>query len=313
MDDRHFDSLVMALARHRNRRSLIKGLLGIGGAATIRLAGVRQTDAARRGTAPASAPHCPGVQTWNGTDCVCADGSAKCGPDCCADGVAVCCDNACCYGTCYGEELCCPSPQEWCAVSGECCADGLRCCAEIGCVDPSAGGCCEDADCLVAGHDCDICDASGQCVPSAACCVPTTCPDTYPEDLTGCEILSDGCDGSMVCGCPAGWGCVSGDMGNICVNNTATCLPGVTECEYYNLGFSSCLVGEADALCLPSVSGGDPVCVSYPEDPLMACLHTCSVDADCEAYGLTGEAVCVGSCFLCGGGGQGNNICAIRA
>ena len=51
------------------------------------------------------------------TGCCCPLGFEKCGPDCCTAGSipapqpghSECCDQACCIGTCYGEELCCPT------------------------------------------------------------------------------------------------------------------------------------------------------------------------------------------------------------
>ncbi len=48
MDDRRFDSLTRALAKGGSRRTLLKGLLGLG-AATASAAVVQDTEAARRG------------------------------------------------------------------------------------------------------------------------------------------------------------------------------------------------------------------------------------------------------------------------
>ncbi len=56
MDDRRFDALTRALGRDVSRRTLIKGLLGIGGLAAVSSAVFDDTDAARRGF---SAPNLP--------------------------------------------------------------------------------------------------------------------------------------------------------------------------------------------------------------------------------------------------------------
>lgn len=136
------DSLARLLAAGKSRRAALKalGAMGLGLAASSPDGG---THAARRPTPTPQPPRCPGQQQWNGQECVCLAGE-KCGPACCPDG-ATCCDNACCYGVCYGEELCCPWAQEWCAATGECCPPGWSCCADDGCLPP--GMCCSDADC----------------------------------------------------------------------------------------------------------------------------------------------------------------------
>jgi hypothetical protein len=135
MDDRRFDNLARALSRGSSRRSILRGLLGLGGLAAG-AAVIADTDAARRGfsgptltplpplptrtstptrtptpTCAAGEVRCSGgccAGACTATGACCPTGHTVCGPDCCPDGQAECCDNACCYGTCYGEELCCP-------------------------------------------------------------------------------------------------------------------------------------------------------------------------------------------------------------
>lgn len=121
MDDRRFDHLTRSLAQAGSRRTLIKGLLGLGGSAVIG-GMVHQSEAlAARRPAPTPAPiRCPGTQVWNGTACACTIGTT-CGPACCT-GASQCCDNACCDGTCYGEELCCPAGYVVC--NGQCLPPG---------------------------------------------------------------------------------------------------------------------------------------------------------------------------------------------
>jgi hypothetical protein len=207
MDDRRFDSWTRALARGASRRSLLKGLLGLGGAAVAGSAGLSgNTEAARRSTPTPKPVTCPGQQTWTGAACACPSGLSQCGPTCCHTtdvpqydpSYSECCDGACCNGTCYGEELCCrtniragglPPTHKLC--------DGT-------CVDVTvAGNCCDDGDC---GDPCQVCDAQehicvercpgtdevccteqagpGVCV-SGTCCPGGSCPN--PGD-TCCAI-----------------------------------------------------------------------------------------------------------------------------
>lgn len=135
MDDRKFDALTCFLGRATSRRSAILGLLGltVGGVWSLAVTGA---DAARRPPRENRVPSCPGQQTWVDGQCVCPEGNTICGSDCCPGDVAECCDGACCYGTCYGEELCCPAPREWCSNSETCCPEGLTCSDELGCVEP---------------------------------------------------------------------------------------------------------------------------------------------------------------------------------
>src|SRR6188472_2835873 len=125
MDDRRFDALVRSLASGHSRRTVLKGLLGLGGLAATGAA-QHTAEAARRPTTPTPVPRCPGNQTWNGSACICPGTLSKCGPACCNESVprgdaahSECCDNACCHGECYGEELCCPTGQVVC--DGNCC------------------------------------------------------------------------------------------------------------------------------------------------------------------------------------------------
>ena len=134
MDDRRFDQLVKAVASGASRRSVLKGMLGLGGAALVGSAALdADVDAARRPTPTPKPPTLSWAADSGGTgnvsaSCPKAPGPYKCGPDCCTGqvtdayprpaGHSECCDNACCFGTCYGEELCCPTnPRSWGAVA----------------------------------------------------------------------------------------------------------------------------------------------------------------------------------------------------
>ncbi len=106
MDDRRFDDLARSLAGHRSRRTLLRGLLGGGGALLAARLGVPGA-AARHGTAG------PGDPCRHDDQCVAADTALVCawngyGHDgefnCCADDGSRCGNDAgCCgYGICAG-------------------------------------------------------------------------------------------------------------------------------------------------------------------------------------------------------------------
>src|SRR5690349_16906798 len=93
MDDKRFDSITKALASGVSRRSVFKGLFGLGGTALTGAVVIRDdaAEAARRPTPTPKAPRCPGNQTWNGAKCVCPANLSQCGPNggpsCCNDQV----------------------------------------------------------------------------------------------------------------------------------------------------------------------------------------------------------------------------------
>jgi len=208
MDDRRFDALVRSLANGHSRRTVLKGLLVLGGLAAG--AGFQATEAARRPAPTPTVPKCPGRQTWNvsASACTCPSGSSQCGAECCDTGVSVCCDNACCHGECYGEELCCPTGRVVC--DGTCCAAGEQCCERNGagvCV-PANVTCCEsDTDC--ASHV--SCDGL---VAHHSTCVDWICADSVQD-----------CAGSDVC---TSYGCLDGVCSASPIPN---CCESDTECQ----------------------------------------------------------------------------------
>src|SRR6478736_446946 len=172
MDDRRFDALARAVARGTSRRSVLKGLLGLGGVAIAGDALLEEDAlAARRPTPTPKPPRCPGQQIPCAAGCCCPAGLETCGPACCTEdsipaplpGHSECCDGACCAGTCYGEELCCATnnrdgellPLEHICASTDgtqCCGADQLCCQFDGCCDTICWGgdefCCpEEAFC----------------------------------------------------------------------------------------------------------------------------------------------------------------------
>ena len=264
MDDRRFDALVKALATGTNRRSLVKGLLGLGGA-TVVGSSLRESavDAARRPTPTPKPITCPGRQTWNGTACVCP-GSApdKCGPDCCnaaADGPthSECCDNACCFGLCYGEELCCPTGRTFCEATGECCpADQPYCCGASGCC---ASPCCETA-------------------AGSTCCEGNT-PKCCPEDIC---IAAGGCCDVTDCGAGNCWSCID----RVCVSDQAKCS-GCTDCVGGTCAPNDQNCADADP-CTRSTCNTDGTCTAQVFDcRLDSC--TCTPSDACQVASCNQE------------------------
>ncbi len=306
MDDRRFDALTRALASGRNRRQLLKGLLGLGSAVATGAA-VTEVQAARRPTPTPRPVTCPGSQIWNGSECVCPSGT-KCGPDCCADGQSECCDNACCYGTCYGEELCCPTGRDFCAGTGECCAEGWSCCPEYGCISPEQ--CCSSTDCppdvcysgaCADGQTCQYVfdctnDDGGNCCPAPAClrseCLEDgSCSepafDCTNDDGGGCCIEDWTCCPGLGC-LPPGQCCTSDD----CVPET--CFAGICTdvhtCEFID----DCTNDDGSGCCAE-----DQVCLEN---------GTCCTP-NCPSDYLCGDDGCGGTCACPEGQGCQNGAC----
>ena len=330
MDDRRFDSLAKSLASGASRRSVLKGILGLGGAA---LAGGMlmdgEAEAARRGPKSPKPPTCPGQQSWNDTRCVCPDGLSQCnpngGPDCCNSGVtpgspgySECCDNACCQGTCYGEELCCPTnygpgeqPPTHQVCDGpngkECCPSDYDCCLIDGCCETICYGgsvgasycCARDNFCPGGDESEDVC-----CTGGTTCCGAGTnanaCVDLGSEnacctdgDCDGCQHCDestcvDGCrDGNACCGtvgcCPE---LQCNDAADICCSEGSFAC-GTTE-------GNQCCDSQTEQCC-------EGVCVELSED----CPSTCEPNCDCadpsnDGLGCNGGLDAGGGVCACG-------------
>lgn len=279
MDDRRFDAIAKGLAAGTKRRTLLKGLLGLGGVAVAGSMGLEgESEAARRPTPTTRVRTCPGGQVWNGSACVCLAGT-MCGAECCGVG-GVCCDDACCYGVCFGEELCCPSSSEYCPSTGECCPPGRRCCPDYGCLAP--GQCCTAEDCApdvcasVICNSIQICEYTVNCNlgGAEACCGPgqvcraegDCCTPTCSSGVCG---GGDGCGGT--CGCPDD---------KICSQGSCVCPPATMEC--------------GDGVCRP--------CCAY-DNQSSECAATQGGDASCWAcFGPDGPGTPARACGPWGGG-----------
>jgi hypothetical protein len=234
MENRRFDAVTRAFAADSNRRRLLKGLLGLGATGLGVVVAQDETDAARRPTPTPKPISCPGRQHPVDGICTCpADAPFVCGPDCCTGQAgdppspthSECCDNACCFGTCYGEEHCCPYPQVFCETAGECC------------------------------------DIGQSCVPGGSCCTPLTCAQAIFPFTCPAEV-EDGCGNVIDCSdaCPAGWACdITGEYPGLCINQTTDCSNGQSTC------FRPPVLGTCDNLrgtCHATPDGGH-VCISH--------------------------------------------------
>jgi hypothetical protein len=285
MDDKRFDSITRAFASGASRRSLLKGLLGLGGAALTGAVVLDDGDseAARRPTPTPKPPTCPGQQTWVSGKCVCPAGLSQCipetGPACCNDqippgspGYSMCCDNACCQGTCYGEELCCqtnnrpnglPPLQRVCDTN-----DGEICC-------PFSNDCC-----IVDGCCPTVC--FGGPVDADFCCSPDDfCPG-------GSESPDECCSAETTC-------CGANTNGNACVD-LDTDDQNCGACGNVCTGCSSCQNGQ----CVPDDEKCDGDLICCPDGNTFTCEEGpfcgCDVDGDCPPCNQCVEGTCVPLC-----------------
>lgn len=311
MEDRRFDALVKSLASGASRRSLLKGALGLGGAALG--GGVLQergADAARRPTPTPKPVSCPGAQTWNGTQCKCPTGLSECGPDCCnptgipdTPNYSECCDNACCYGHCYGEELCCEYPLVFCAAQNECCGPSdNQCCGSMGCCDhaccPAPGGgsaCCEG--------DTPKCCPDDSCIPEDGCCTDADCGGgcqscighVCTDDRSNCPNGVDGC-----------YDCVS----DVCQKNTAYCSDGddCTSDLCSDEGFcSNPFSCTSDSCC----DDGDACTNNVCDTGSGVCSNPfyCTSDGCCDSDHKCKDGACVPKCVGDGSGCDSDDDC----
>lgn len=320
MDDRSFDSLVKAVALGTSRRRVLKGMLGLGGAALVGSAALEDdADAARRPTPTPKPVKCPGLQTWNGSQCVCPDGAPeKCGPDCCTNGefppgsagYSECCDNACCFGTCTGEELCCPTntPAGGGPPIAHVCANGECCLAPYVCFN---GACVAHAGCE-SNDDCGACETcnpgSGQCSSLCTRDLPQCCVNGFgeycaPAGATCCSSASDCTEPCSYCNdvvrycvdrCDNPDDCCEGANGDDCCASDR-CIPGQGCCAE---GTSACGENCCDNATERCDGNGNCVCkADYIEcDGVCVNAQCCGRDdSNCEALGYDLDCVACSS------------------
>lgn len=344
MDDRRFDSLVKAVASGTSRRAMLKSMLGLGGAV---LAGSTlqpdNVDAARRPTPTPRPPTCPGRQFWDGSDCVCPDDAPdRCGPDCCADTNypspdsrhSECCDNACCFGTCYGEELCCPtnvvgnSPILFPPTHKVCeTNDGIFCCPFLDdcCL---VDGCCETV-CVGGPVDADYCCTSENYCPSNGagndlCCTDgLTCCDADTGFNACVDLSGDGCCTVDDCGSPDEFacnnhqcvrtGCGTGEIScrGTCVSDQDHELCASDPAECCQSDIASCC-GDAGCCPLGQCTTANTCCGTGSTACGVTCCddatETCNAENICECK--SGLLACEGACIDAQCCGSDNSNCA---
>jgi hypothetical protein len=334
VDDRRFDSLTRSIARGASRRAVIKGLLGLGGAALTGTVVAEGTEARTAGTrtriAPPPAPTCPtGEGTCGGTT------SAHCCPHgrcfdgvCCADPATEPCGSGCCpTGKCTDDgQTCCTDsdespcgticcPHNTCAREGNtdiCCTDyvcGLECCgSEDQCCD---GECCPDGTlCLVKAVGGESIGVEEEvCCPVEQICDGQCCDGTcFDPDfsVSGNRITTFAC-------CPAGSRVCPATDGDRCIPGDGCCAD--TDCA--DLDAPGCLVPR----CVDNVCRAVPdidECVEFDSDgcrvPVCSDTGECSYvpdDGICVSGGCETNGFCNDSGFcewtldpsLCTGGG----------
>ncbi len=172
MDDRRFDALARLFAGSTSRRAILKGVLGVGGIATIGSLPLDAADAARRPRRRRNLGCALDCRPRAGMD-------APARPECpIAEPIVVPTDRlsvvmAPAATALAGEEFCCPYPDQYCSVDGRC--SGV--CVENGQYCCPSGAACGDACC----HDSESCCAADPnapvCRPVGACCFDTDCED----------------------------------------------------------------------------------------------------------------------------------------
>ncbi len=201
MEDRTFDTFAKALAQGRNRRTMLKGLLGIGGAVAAGSMLDKEADAARRGF---SGPKQPTP----------VSPAPTCDPNTCYG------CNSCINGVCVGDPTDCyvhECEASVCDPDGGCsypfdCRQGTSCCGAHQICNTSTGQCeCNPLDkcCNVQCSGCLGC-VDGACVPDNDNCyqVPT-CFSNLCQPDGGCQEFVD---------------CRTG-TGTECCGESYTCLP----------------------------------------------------------------------------------------
>jgi hypothetical protein len=283
VDGQRFDELTRLFAESRTRRSVLRGMFGLAGAAAGAL-GVRGADAAScrdlgdicRKPGDCCTGACGPKDAAGRQRCVCPPGLEECG-------------GACIDPTTYLEDLnncgacgvSCPAPEA-CHVAV--CDAGV--CGTL--PDPAAvGQPCDDGDLCTEN---DVCQADGSCAGT-----PKDCAVDHPCQIGSCDASSGNCiiDVTTMDGEPC-------DDGNLC-SSSSVCAMGVCE-------------GQDPVTCVPldqchvaGVCDGSTGECSNPEaargtpcsdgNPLCVDGECCPAENRC--VDMTGQPVCCPSGETC--------------
>jgi hypothetical protein len=295
VDDPAFDRLAKVVATRQNRRSLVKGLLGLGGAAAI-----GGTDSDDPASAQISGP-LPDI-----TPIAICPPFRRCGADCC--GLSeTCCNGVCCT---RGEQ-CCDPP----GLAAPICLPEDACCTDADCTDFDDPANCKAGACNQKTHKCravDTCRADGlaccpgrtegTCYDPAVECCPTcesgSCQTCVDGRCTGCEepesccVIGDfeGClDLTVENSCCTSADC---DFDDPAICQVSVCRDFKCEPASYCDVDDQCCAG----LCIP----GDAAC---PCSDLHPCPdgQLCCADGSCQEscdVACTSDSQC-GPCETC--------------
>ncbi len=293
MDDKKFDSLAKLIGKGASRRTVFKGLFGLGGAAIAGEIAPEGVDARAIGTAPTSGPGSIPTPTTpacmlpgkmcNGSCCTsgncvngvcCAAGQKICGNTCCAAG-STCAGNTCCdpsTSDVCGTE-CCPrltSPQPHTNQRSTCARDGNQdfCCV----VRPG------HPEAWVCGLEC--CDSEYQCCDRECCPTDQVCMARVFN--SSANFFEEHC-------CPVDQACDSTCCDGSCYDPAAITPPVLD--GILNANFVCCpadsevCAGTNGSLCCPDgtkccVRGGVAICIAD---------DACCTDVDCA----------LGECDVC--------------
>jgi hypothetical protein len=333
MDGHRFDALVRSFGKGASRRAILKGLLGLGGAAAVGGTILSDSDArmvGRRPTVPPPPTRTPTpvptpTKTPTPTPNPCPAPNFTCGLDCCASELQ-CCDGECCpdgtvcltrvfdEGPFVEEETCCPE--------------------ELTCRDEVTGeGLCCDGECFDPEGTVGIAQLLN---PELTCCPEggEVCPGT--NGTLCCQGETPDCcqraDGTAVCINAAVQCCLDAECGEfdvpetcqsgICRRDTQTCATA----EQTNCPGEApfCCAGGSNVCCVDEASccqreGFEPVCIDPATQCCTAldCFETGEFDQGCVACPPNGRPnanTCVprregmacgdGECTTCNGQGQ---------
>ncbi len=273
MDDQRFDRLTRSLAAGASRRSLIRGLLGLGGAAVSGAIVSNSADARGGSVTRITTPPPPACRT----------GQSICGSGCCPTGR---CSNGFCCNT-AGQERCgsldaCCDPGE-CLKNGSCCSAG-----EDRCHNEDL--CCPSGTCSRIGNTDACCPASNLVSRSGECCdiVQRNC-DTdccRPDELCLTRVFSGQGLPEETC-CPTALTCDNQCCTGECYDPSGAMKPSGTSFDPDQLALACCPAG-FEVCANPD---GTRACI----DPAIQC---CGVD-DCVAGGLDADCVTCNQAKFC--------------
>jgi hypothetical protein len=298
MDDRRFDQLTRLFGQGASRRTLIKGFLGIGGAAAAGSvvadqAGAR--DARTRPTIPEPPP--PATTTSSTTTpAPCPPGEEQCPNStvCCPAGTCARSGNQaiCCTGHVCGRECCVATDQyrfpSYACCDRECCAADHTCLTRVF----PEGSNVEEEMCCPAHLACD-----NQCC-DGACFDPIQGPVWYEETeeffLNGhpVRVAQTSCcpEGNTVCRVDFnGWQCCSGDTPKCCPVDYPTETPGACRPAGACCDAADCAADNpgTDASCWTCNAG---TCVPVLNDVICGESQICCDQVCCAAGQICVEA-----------------------